>query len=295
MAEVFRIEKSRDFTVMSNHHFKNKDLSLKAKGLLSQMLSLPESWDYSLKGLVSICKEGKESINKALNELEEHGYLTRTQVREKGRFSRTEFVIREVPVSPCTENRVTVESPKNHDALLPESSYTENRVTVEKPPCTGKPYTVNPLTVSPCTENLPLLNTKDNKELKELNTKSIYPPMYDEDEIEEVIRENIEYDILLQDPEYFGSPATAEILDNMVEIIKKPFLSSKTHHRIGGDDIATECVRSRLLKLDCEHIKYVFDCVFGDTKQGKIKNIGAYLLTALYNAPTSCTAYYMAM
>ena len=72
---VFRVEKTKDFTVMSNHHLRNAKLSLKAKGLLSLMLSLPEDWDYTTKGLACICKDGVDSITTALKELEQHGYL----------------------------------------------------------------------------------------------------------------------------------------------------------------------------------------------------------------------------
>ena len=79
---VFRIEKNKDFTVMSNNHLRNKSLSLKAKGLQSLMLSLPEDWDYSLKGLSKICKDGVDGIGTALQELEMHGYLTRRQIRD---------------------------------------------------------------------------------------------------------------------------------------------------------------------------------------------------------------------
>jgi hypothetical protein len=84
---VFRIEKTRDFTIMSNHHLRNQALSLKAKGLQSLMLSLPEAWDYSLKGLAKICKDGVDGISTALQELEQHGYLTRQQIRDgKGKY-----------------------------------------------------------------------------------------------------------------------------------------------------------------------------------------------------------------
>ena len=73
---VFRVEKTKDFTIMCNHHLRNTELSLKAKGLLSLMLSLPEDWDYTTKGLAHICKDGVDSITTALKELERHGYLT---------------------------------------------------------------------------------------------------------------------------------------------------------------------------------------------------------------------------
>ena len=78
---VFRVEKTKDFTIMSNHHLRNTELSLKAKGILSLMLSLPEDWDYTTKGLAHICKDGVDSITTALKELERHGYLTRQRLR----------------------------------------------------------------------------------------------------------------------------------------------------------------------------------------------------------------------
>lgn len=78
---VFRIEKTRDYTVMSNYHLRDMSLSLKAKGLLSLMLSLPENWDYTMKGLARICKDGIDSISGGIRELEAHGYLIRARVR----------------------------------------------------------------------------------------------------------------------------------------------------------------------------------------------------------------------
>ena len=95
---VFRISKTKNFTVMSNYHFKEKDMSLKAKGLLSLMLSLPDTWDYSISGLVKLSKDGKDSVMTALAELEKFGYLTRTQTtNSKGQFSGVEYNIFEEP------------------------------------------------------------------------------------------------------------------------------------------------------------------------------------------------------
>ncbi len=100
---VFRVEKTKDFTVMCNHHLRNVKLSLKAKGLLSLMLSLPEDWDYTTKGLACICRDGVDSIASALKELEKHGYLTRQRVRfDNGRLGDIEYTIHEKPVSQET-------------------------------------------------------------------------------------------------------------------------------------------------------------------------------------------------
>ena len=132
---VFRVNTNKNYTVMSNTHFKEKEMSLKAKGLLSLMLSLPDNWDYSVAGLVTLSKDGKESVTNALCELEQFGYLTRTKATdEKGRFAGYEYNIFESPQAT-------------------------------------KPQTENPLTGNPSTDNPPQLNT--NKYItKELNTKN---------------------------------------------------------------------------------------------------------------------------
>ena len=96
---IFRIKKNINYTVMSNCHLKDKNMSLKAKGLLSLMLSLPDDWDYSVNGLVAICKENKTAIQNTLRELEENGYLIRTKIKnEKGQFDY-EYDVYETPYS----------------------------------------------------------------------------------------------------------------------------------------------------------------------------------------------------
>ena len=137
---VFRIEKTRDYTVMSNYHLKDRTLTLKSKGLLSMMLSLPEEWNYTTRGLAAICREGVDSIGAALKELEMKGYIKRSQLRdEKGKITDTEYVIYETPqVNPQTDP----------DTASPgtEKPYTENP-DMDKPgtaePCTEKPAQLN--------------------------------------------------------------------------------------------------------------------------------------------------------
>ena len=95
---VFRIEKTRDYTVMSNHHLKNKNLSLKAKGLMSLLLSLPDNWVHTMAGLAQISVEGVDAIRQALNELEKEGYVIRHRIRNKrGRLAEMEYVVYENP------------------------------------------------------------------------------------------------------------------------------------------------------------------------------------------------------
>lgn len=98
MSEIIRVERTKNFTVMSNHHFKNKKLSLKAKGLLSLMLSLPDDWNYNMKGLATLSKDGIDSVRTAMKELENQGYVEKDRSRnEAGCYQRTVYTVREVP------------------------------------------------------------------------------------------------------------------------------------------------------------------------------------------------------
>lgn len=197
---VFRVERTRDYTVMCNHHLKDSNLSLKAKGLLSMMLSLPDEWNYTTRGLAAICKEGVDAIGKTLKELELAGYIIRRQLRGKdGRISDTEYTIFEKPRNP---------SPP--DTTLPD---TEN------------PYLDNPDTEAPDTDNPAQLNTKKSNTQKSntdlSSTHSFFLPaadgMTDGFEKKAEIREQIEYDILCQQYDRMQ-------LDELVEIMPAPSL-----------------------------------------------------------------------
>ena len=108
---VFRVERNKGYTVMSNHHLRNKELSLKAKGLLSQMLSLPEDWDYTLAGLSFINREKIDAIREAIKELERAGYIVRSRERdEKGRLRGADYIIYEQP-QPSVSDLPTLENP----------------------------------------------------------------------------------------------------------------------------------------------------------------------------------------
>lgn len=124
---VFRVFKSADYTTMSNRHLRDKNLSLKAKGLQSMLLSLPEWWKFSVRGLAEICREGKSGITGALQELERNGYLVRRQTRQPdGRMGNVEYWIYETPQEPCPgfpdTGKPDAESP---EAALPETGQPE--------------------------------------------------------------------------------------------------------------------------------------------------------------------------
>ena len=101
---VFHVKKNTDYTIMANHHLRDKSLSLKAKGLLSQMLSLPEEWDYTLQGLAYINREQIDAIRQAVHELERAGYIVRTRERDSwGRLQGAEYTIYEEPQPPSNQ------------------------------------------------------------------------------------------------------------------------------------------------------------------------------------------------
>ena len=140
---VFRVERNTGYTVMSNHHLRNKELSLKAKGLLSQMLSLPEDWDYTLAGLSHINREKIDAIREAVKELEKAGYIVRSRERdEKGRLRGADYVIYEQPQPREPEAATSSEQPPTSDLPTLENPTLDNP-TLEKP-TQEKPTLENP-------------------------------------------------------------------------------------------------------------------------------------------------------
>ena len=121
---VFRVERIKDYTVMSNHHLRSKNLSLKAKGLLSQMLSLPDDWDYTLKGLAAINKESVDAIRTAIWELEDAGYVVRTRVRdERGCLRGCDYYVYEYQIK---RNKILIQSYPRASPCGQKSATTSN-------------------------------------------------------------------------------------------------------------------------------------------------------------------------
>lgn len=267
---VYRVNKNRGYTVMANYHLRDKTLSLKAVGLLSKMLSFNDGWQFSTKGLSAICKEGPDAVLAALRELEDAGYLVRHQSRdEKGRMSSMVFEIYEKP-----------------QMGLPDT---------EKPH-TEKPDTDNPFTGKPCTENPAQLNTNQvitnerNNSLRNYQSINLdgMDRMDERSEYEEIIKENLDYDILCQDPK-FDRDRFREIMDIMLDAV----CSTAQTIRINGEDMPQQVVKSRFLKLNSSHIEYVLEAM--NKNPSDIRNIRAYLLTALYNASLTIGNYYSAL
>jgi hypothetical protein len=293
---VFRVEKNKGYTVMSNHHLRNESLTLKAKGLLSQMLSLPETWDYTLQGLSIINREKIDAIREAVKELERAGYIVRSRERnEKGQLKGADYIIYEQPQPPTSDKPIL-----------------EN-------PMLDNPTQENPMLENPTLENPMQLNKevlKTNQSKKDLlktdlsNTHSIpilspnpspfedaaaTPPERKGTEpndayriYEEIIKENIEYNHFVT-----YNVVDKDRLDEIVDLILETVCTARKTIRVAGDDYPAELVKAKFMKLNSGHIEFVFDCMKENTT--KIRNIKKYLLAVLFNAPSTMDSYYTAL
>ena len=291
---VFRVEKNKGYTVMSNHHLRNKALSLKAKGLLSQMLSLPEDWDYTLKGLSLINRESIDAIRTAVWELEKAGYIRREQGRDpKGKMADMVYTIYEQPV---LENPV-LENPTSDNPVL------EN-------PTSDNPASENPTQLNKEVQRTDLSKKEkiitDGQSTHSIPIPSPTPaPMEGEaaatpperkrtgkDEAvriyREIILENIEYAYLIQD-----RSIDREQLDEIVDLMLETVCTARKTIRVAGDDYPAELVKSKYMKLTGEHIRFVLDCLRENTT--KVRNIKQYLRAMLFNAPSTISNYYTAL
>ena len=270
---------------MSNYHLRDTRLSLKAVGLLSKILSLPEKWNYSVEGLVKICREKSDCIMNTIRELEQAGYIVRNQSRdENGCFGGIEYIIYEEPREP--------------------DASSEERPDQDEP-ASEKPIPENPDTVKPSSEKPGQLNTnqsnkeKLNKDLLSIDSfhsgvmqkpapersegKKVSAEEYAE--YREIIKENINYDVLCYD-----HPARAERIDELVEIITETVCSGKKYIKVAGSELDTSIVRSQFLKLRSDHILFVIDCM--DKSTSEITCMKSYLITALYNSLKTISHYY---
>ena len=283
---VFRVEKNRGYTVMSNHHLRNKDLSLKAKGLLSQMLSLPESWDFTLKGL-SLSTGSRSTRSGRLSGSWNRRAISCVPVSVTAKRLRgADYIIYEqpqpVPDSPTLENptldnptqeKPTQEKPTqlNKDRSSKEKSITDgsntDSILILSPP-------------SPLGEEAAAPPERKGTGAKSQSAVEIY---------REIIKDNIEYEHLCQ----YAKGIDRDMLDEIVDLLVETVCSARKTIRIAGDDYPAELVKSKLMKLNSSHIEFVFDCISKNTTE--IRNIKKYLLAVLFNAPSTINGYYTAL
>ena len=289
---VFRVERNKGYTVMSNHHLRNKELSLKAKGLLSQMLSLPEDWDYTLAGLSFINREKIDAIREAIKELERAGYIVRSRERdEKGRLRGTDYVIFEQPqTSPVSDlptlDNPTLEKPTQEKPML--ENPTQLNKDIQK---TDLPKKEKSNTDLSSNHSIPIHSPNPSP----LEQEAATPPERKRKEAtdaysvyEEIIKDNIEYDHFVR----YGQ-VDKDRLDEIVSIILETVCSKRKTIRIAGDDYPAELVKAKFMKLNSSHIEFVFDCMKENTT--KIRNIKQYLKAVLFNAPNTIDSYYTAL
>ena len=275
---VYRVERTRDYTVMCNCHLKDTSLSLKAKGLLSMMLSLPDEWNYNTRGLAAICKEGVDAISTAIRELEKAGYIVRRQLRgSNGRITDTEYIIYE---RPQDQGPPAPEPPEAPDLTSP---YPEN------------PYVVEPDMALPRSETTAGLNINTSSTKKENTKRCSYPSvrpstgermdgLTDVTDKRAEIMEQIEYDQIV-------SPANREQIDEFVEIMLEVALTRSPTIRIGREaEYPAALVQQRFEKLTSAHIGKILDGIRENT--ARVRNVRNYLLAALFNAPSTTDNHY---
>ena len=276
---VYRVERTRDYTVMSNYHLKDTTLSLKAKGLLSMFLSFPEDWNYSTRGLAKICKEGVEAVGNTIKELEKAGYIVRRQLRgANGRITDTEYIIYEKPQTP---------EPSPPDTVTPDMV----------PPDTENPDVAGPDMDAPHTENPAQLNINQSKTQKSntqrSNTHSFPPPapsagpaegMKEILEKREEIQTQIEYSLI-------ADTSNQAQIDEFVEIMLEVALSRTPTMKIGRDmEYPTAYVQQRFDQITSAHIETLLESIQANTT--RVWNTRAYLLAALFNAPATMDNHY---
>lgn len=286
MSTVFRVFKTEKFSVISNYHLFDKRLTHKATNLLTTMLALSPVWDYTLKGLASLKKDGIDGVRSGIRELEKLGYLTRRQLRnEKGQLAHNEYLVYETP-----ELNPNFAKSEENCQELPS---LENPITDKK---INSPSLENPSTENPTQLNTKLLNTKyinqsyqDNNNININNTyrcdemDSIYK--IDRKEIKAELKKQLNYENLISRNE-----ADKKQINSIINILADVMSSRSQSIRIGGENKPLEEVIQRFKQLTDKHIAYVLECL--NKNADKPRNIRAYLLTSLFNAPSTMDCYY---
>ena len=270
---VFRVSKNRDFTVIANSVFKDRRLS--AKGILVEMLSLPENWDYTLKGLTTLFSDGIDSIRQGIKELEENGYIVRERKRDaRGRLGGMEYVIYETP-EKAVENSVENSAP---ESTAPVDDTPVKDFPVQDESAEDKAMLYKELNKSRTKES----STHVSNPYQSITEASASDVM-GYDEARETVKENIEYEIL-------SERYPVERLDEIVDIASEALCSKRSTFSLGKDTYPYALVKDRILRLDSSHIEYILDCIDGNTTD--IHNIKPYMLKTLINAPATMDSYY---
>lgn len=250
-----RIKKVVDnnFTIVHNTFLKDKNLGINARGILITMLSLPDDWNFSIKGLANILPDGERKIGAALKELETHKYLLRKRIFKDRKVVDWQYIISDEPLD-CGFVDVQNVDVQNEDV-----------------------------------HSVDVQNSHNNQELsnQELSNQVLSNQSINHAEWIDMIdriKSNISYDLIVTDD-------IRQTLDELVELIVECCMSTNPI-RVGKQEMPAEVVKSRMLKLNSEHIVYVLGCM--EKNHSKITNIKSYLITVLYNAVATMDNYYRA-
>jgi len=289
MAEVVRVEKTAGFSVMSNYHLRDMGISLKAKGLLTQMLSLPPNWDYTISGLAHINMEKEDAIRSAIKELINAGYVSRKRRRDSlGRLSISEYTIFEMPQANQTStDKPTPEQPIQEHPTM-EKPMLENPIL--EIPSLDLPTQENPVQLNKEKENKEKINTDSNK-YRSINLDGSIDgidEIYDRNWYRKFLQENIELYAFEHDRSY-----DVDRINGILEMVLDVICSTNETIKLNGAPVAHAVVKSRFLKLEHKHIEYVLDCL--DANPSNISNPRAYILTTLFNAPNTIDQYYTSL
>lgn len=283
-------KKEKGFVQIPNSILSNPNISLKAKTVLAIMLSLPDNWDFSIEGISGKCKESKDCIAKAINELIDAGYVIRTKTRgADGRITKWEY---EVFEEPCKTIEQSNEEPCGE---LPDTALSHQEIPEEDYPEQDFPELDNPPAETKDTYNT-IINKKENNNIIFSNIKS--NPIQSkhkisfsmsEIELKELeVKDNIEYDILLQ-----KFPTKHAMIDEIVNLMVEVLCSKRETITIASDTHPIEQVKERFESIDSGHIEYILECL--DKTTTDIRNIKQYLLSVIFNAPQTMDNYYTAV
>jgi len=265
--------------MIANAHLKDRGLSLKAMGLLTLMLSLPQTWSYSVRGLTAICGDGEYSVRSALKELEEHGYLCRAEKERdrSGHVGGMKYVVFETP-RPCRELEEEV-----HTAEMPVENEMEKDETIENP-APENPAPGNPTPENPAPENHAQYNIQESKIQESKNhVYKIHPsinPKKGVDEIRRECREQLQADDVVSEDGRWE-----KMVSEMVEVMVEARLYNQDLMKIGGKVWSADYVRERYAMLGADHRDMILRKVA--KHEGEIRNMKAYLATVMFNAPAS--------
>lgn len=316
---IIRDKHKSNYTIISNNALRDTDISIKSRGFLAVILSLPDDWNFTVRGLAKVCGEGLSGTTAAVKELEGKNYIKRVMRRGKdGRIIDTVYTVYENTVAENTEQQKTEKNPECEACGQDENkeeAYGDIFFAPDFNPSAEKPYTENPSTVKPKTEKRALIiKDKENKDIQMTDiknpdhTKSNHDrKLYDEkeghddktvcvtdgvgcdeaDEVKKTLKNNISYDALAA-----NRPRDVRLIDSIVELMTETLCTRKKELVISGSSYKAELVKRRLMSLEADHIEYVVECI--NTMTTKVRNIKKYMLAMLFNAPVTIEGYYCA-